>query len=40
MLKNYSKIWKSLMNIEFDCEVHYGNSNKYMKAKIKIIEDK
>ena len=27
MLKNYSKIWKSLMNIEFDCEVHYGNSN-------------
>ena len=43
LLKNYSKIWgkiSSLMNIEFDFEPVYGDSNKHIKTKIKSYGDK
>ena len=42
LLKKYSKIcWKVsiLMNIEFDGEPAYGDSNKYIKAKTKSYGD-
>ena len=43
LLKNYTKIWgriSSLMNIEFDIEPVYGDSNKRIKTKIKSYGDK
>ena len=43
LLKKYSKIWEeisSLMNIEFDSEPVYGDSDKYIKTKIKMYEDR
>ena len=39
LLKKYNKIWEeisSLMNIEFDSELVYGDGDKYIKTKIKI----
>ena len=43
LLKKYTKIWgrvSSLMNIEFDTEPVYGDTNKYIKTKIKSYGDK
>ena len=43
LLKNYNKIWgkvSNLMDIKFDSEPVYDDNVKYMKAKIKIYEDK
>ena len=43
MLKMYTQIWKrfrNLLNINFDSEAVYGDNEKYIKAKIKIYEDK
>ena len=43
ILKSYIKIWEkvsSLINMKFDSERYYGNDNKYMKAKIKMIKNK
>ena len=44
LLKKYNKIWKKvvhLMNIvEFDSDPVYGDNDKYIKAKIKMCEDK
>ena len=37
LLKKYTKIWKkisSLMNIKFNGEPVYGDSDKYIKTKI------
>ena len=37
-IKKYTKIWErvsSLVNIEFDSELFYGDSDKYTKTKIK-----
>ena len=41
--KKYTKIRgkiSSLMNKEFDSDPVYGNSDKYIKAKIKLFGDK
>ena len=43
LLKKYNKIWEkisNLMNIEFDSEPVYGDSDKYIKTKIKMYEDR
>ena len=43
LLKKYNKIWEkvsNLMNIEFDSEPAYGDGYKYIKAKIKMYEDR
>ena len=43
LLKKYTKIWEkisNLMNIEFDSEPVYGDHDKYIKAKIKMDEDR
>ena len=43
LLKKYNKIWEkisNLMNIEFDSEPVYDDSDKYMKTKIKMYEDR
>ena len=43
LLKMYTQIWKrfrNLLNINFDSEAVYGDNEKYIKAKIKIYEDK
>ena len=43
LLKKYTKIWgkiSNLMNIEFDSEPVYGDHDKYIKAKIKMDEDR
>ena len=43
LLKEYRKMWEkvsSLMNIEFDSELVYGDNNKCIKTKIKMHEDK
>ena len=43
LLKSYTKIWEiisSLMNNEFDSEPVYGDSDKYIKKKIKSYGDK
>ena len=43
LLKKYTKTWnkiKSLMSVEFDGELGYGNNDKYIKTKIKIYGDK
>ena len=43
LLKMYIKIWErvnSLINIDFDSESFYGDSDKYIKAKIKSYGDK
>ena len=43
LLKKYSKILEkfiNLMNIEFDSETVYGDNDKYIKAKIKMYEDR
>ena len=43
LLKKYTKIWKkisSLINKEFDSEPVYGDSDKYIKTKIKSYGDK
>ena len=42
LLEKCTKIWKNsrLMNIEFDSEPVYGDSDKYIKTKIKLYEDK
>ena len=43
LLKKYTKTWnkiKSLMSVEFDSELGYGNNDKYIKTKIKIYGDK
>ena len=42
LLKNYTKIWErvsSLMNIEFDSELVYGDNDKCIKTKIKSYGD-
>ena len=44
LLKKYNKIWKKvvhLMNIvEFDSHPVYGDSDKYIKTKLKMYEDR
>ena len=43
LLNKYTKIWErvsSLMNITFDSKPVYGDSDKYIKAKIKSYGDK
>ena len=43
LLKKYTKIWdkvSSLMNIKFDSELIYGDSDKYIKTEIKTFEYK
>ena len=43
LLKKCSKILEkfiNLMNIEFDSETVYGDNDKYIKAKIKMYEDR
>ena len=43
LLKKYKKIWariSNLMNIEFDSETVYDDNDKYIKAKIKMYEDR
>ena len=43
LLKNYNKIWEknsNLMNIEFDSDLVYGDNDKYIKAKMKMHEDR
>ena len=43
LLKKYNKIWEkisNLMNIEFDSESVYGDNDKYIKAEIKMHEDR
>ena len=43
LLKKYTKIWgtvSNLMNIEFDSETVYGDTDKHIKTKIKMHEDK
>ena len=43
LLKKCNKIWEkisNLMNIEFDSEPVYGDGDKYIKAKIKMYEDR
>ena len=44
LLKKYNKIWErvnnNLMNTEFDSRTVYGDSDKYIKTKIKLYEDK
>ena len=43
LLKNYTEIWESvnsLMKKEFDCELVYDDSDKYIKIKIKLYGDK
>ena len=43
LLKKYTKIWErvsNLMNIRFDSEPVYGDNDKYIKTKIKSLEDK
>ena len=43
LLKKYNKIWEgvsNLMNREFDSEPVYGDNDKYIKAKIKMYEDR
>ena len=43
LLKRYPKIWgksSRLMNKEFDSEPVYGDSDKYIKTKIKLYGDK
>ena len=42
LLKKYTKIWKrisSLMDIDLDSELVYGDNDKYIKAKIKTDRD-
>ena len=42
-LKKYTEIWEkisSLMNIEFDSEPVYCDSDKYIKTKLKSYKDK
>ena len=42
LLKNYSKIWErieSLLNIDFESTLVYGDDDKYIKTKIKIYEN-
>ena len=42
-LKKYNKIWRkvsSLTNIKLDSEPVYGDSDKYIKTKIKLYGDK
>ena len=43
LLKKYTKIWEevsSLMNIEFNGELVYGDNDKYIKTKLKSYGDK
>ena len=40
LLKKYTKIAISSMNIEFDNELVYGDNDKYIKTKIKLYGDK
>ena len=43
LLKKYTEIWEkisSLMNKEFDRKPVYGDSDKYLKTKIKLYKDK
>ena len=43
LLKKYNKIWgkiSNLMNIKFDSDPVYGDNDKYIKAKIKMYEDR
>ena len=43
LLKKYKKIWEkisNLMNIKFDSELVYGDSDKYLKTKIKLYGGK
>ena len=43
LLKKYNKIWErvsNLMNIEFDCELVFGDNDKYIKKKVKLYGDK
>ena len=43
LLKKNNKIWEkisNLMNIEFDSEPVHGDNNKYIKAKIKVYQDR
>ena len=43
LLKKYIKIWEkisNLMNKEFDSDHVHGDNDKYIKAKIKMYEDR
>ena len=43
LLKNYCKIWKTikgLLGIEFDSEPVYGDTDSYIKAKVKMYDNK
>ena len=43
LLKKYNKIWgknSNLKNIEYDSEPVYGDNDKYIKAKIKMYDDR
>ena len=43
LFKKYTKIWErvsNVMNIEFDSEPVYGDTDKHIKTKIKMYEDK
>ena len=43
LLKKHTTIWErisSLMNIKFDCEPVHGDSDKYIKTKIRTYGDK
>ena len=43
LLKKYTEIWEgvsNLMNIKFDSEPVYGDTDKYIKTKIKSYGDK
>ena len=43
LLKKYTKIWgtvSNLMSTEFDSETVYGDTDKHIKTKIKMHEDK
>ena len=43
LLKMYTQIWgkvRNLLNVKFDSEPVYGDTDKQIKTKIKIYEDK
>ena len=43
MFKKYCKIWrtiKSLLGIEFDSEPVYGDTDSYIKTKVKMYDNK
>ena len=43
LLKKYNKIWErisNLIDIEFDSDPVYGDTDKYIKTKVKMYEDR